>query len=176
MGGDKIVDRESEVPLLQNRWWKGLRGEWYLVIQAGLLLLVAFGPRTLRGLPAWTSPYAWLGSLGGSVLLAAGILFAATGAVNLGKNLTPLPQPKKDATLITSGAYRFVRHPIYSGIILMAIGWGLWLHSWLNIGYAVLLFVFLDIKARREEKWLLEKFPEYAAYRKRVRKLIPFLY
>jgi len=160
----------------QNRWWKGSRGEWYVVVQAGLLLLVAFGPRTCRGVPEWTYPYTWLGSLGGGVLLAAGGLFAATAAVNLGRNLTPLPRPKNNAALVTTGAYRYVRHPIYSGLILMALGWGLWLHSWLTIGYALLLFAVLDLKARREEKWLLEKFPDYAAYRKRVRKLIPFLY
>ena len=157
-------------------WWKGPRGEWYLVVQAGLFLLLAFGPRTWRGLPAWGPPYTWLGSLGGAVLFLAGSLLAATGAVNLGRNLTPLPRPKEKATLIVTGAYRLVRHPIYSGVTFMALGWGLWLHSWLTIGYALLLFAFFDVKSRREERWLAEKFPGYAAYQKRVRKLIPFVY
>ena len=155
---------------------KGPRGEWYLVVQAGLLLLLAFGPRSCRGMTAWGSPYARIGSLGGAVLILAGFLLAVTGAVNLGKNLTPLPRPKEKATLIVSGAYRLVRHPIYGGLTFMAFGWALWLHSWLTIGYALLLFAFFDIKSRREERWLEEKFPEYAAYRKRVRKLIPFIY
>lgn len=117
-----------------------------------------------------------IGSLAGGVLFIAGSLIAATGAIDLGRNLTPLPRSKEGAKLIVSGAYRLVRHPIYSGITFMAIGWGLWLHSWLTIGYALLLFAFLDIKSRHEERWLVEKFPEYAAYRKRVRKLIPFVY
>jgi protein-S-isoprenylcysteine O-methyltransferase Ste14 len=166
----------DEVAVSHTPWWKGSRGEWYLVVQAALFLLLAFGPRTWRGLPAWDSPYSWLGSLVGGVLFLAGALIAATGAVNLGKSFTPLPRPKENATLIVTGAYRFVRHPIYSGITFMAIGWGLWLHSWLTIGYALLLFAFFDIKSRREERWLEEKFPEYADYRKRVRKLIPFVY
>lgn len=166
----------DEVAVSHKPWWKGSRGEWYLVVQAGLFLLLAFGPRTWRGLPAWSPPYIWLGSLGGGALLLAGTLLAATGAVNLGKNLTPLPRPKEKATLIVTGAYRLVRHPIYSGLTFMAFGWGLWLHSWLTIGYALLLFAFFDVKSRREERWLAEKFPEYAAYRKRVRKLIPFVY
>ena len=157
-------------------WWKGSRGEWYLVVQAGLFLLLAFGPRTWQGLPEWGTPYMSLGSIGGGVLFLAGILLAATGAINLGRNLTPLPQPKENGTLIVTGAYRLVRHPIYSGITFVAFGWGLWLHSWLTIGYALLLFAFFDIKSRREERWLVEKFPEYAAYRNRVRKLIPFVY
>ena len=167
----------DEVAVSDKPWWKESRGEWwYLVVQAGLFLLLAFGPRTCPGLPAWGTPYTWIGSLGGGVLILGGSLLAATGAVSLGKNLTPLPRPRENATLIVTGAYRLVRHPIYSGITFMAVGWGLWLHSWLTIGYALLLFAFFDIKSRREERLLEEKFPEYAAYRKRVRKLLPFVY
>jgi protein-S-isoprenylcysteine O-methyltransferase Ste14 len=114
--------------------------------------------------------------MAGAALLFVGILIAATGAVNLGRNLTPLPTPKENSALIITGAYRLVRHPIYSGILFMAFGWGMWLNSWLTVGYALLLFAFFDIKSRYEEKLLLEKFPDYAAYRKRVKKLIPYLY
>jgi protein-S-isoprenylcysteine O-methyltransferase Ste14 len=42
--------------------------------------------------------------------------------------------------------------------------------------YAALLFLLFDAKARREERWLVEKFPSYAGYQRRVRKLVPFLY
>jgi protein-S-isoprenylcysteine O-methyltransferase Ste14 len=114
--------------------------------------------------------------LAGGFLLLSGTLLAACAAFNLGRNLTPLPFPRENATLIISGAYRFVRHPIYSGLIFMAIGWGLWRHSWLTIGYALLLFIFFDIKSRLEERMLTERFPEYAEYRKRIRKLIPIVY
>jgi len=155
---------------------RGSRGEWYLAVQAGLFLLLAFGPRTCRWAPVWEPAYTWIGTLTGGILFFAGTLLAVTGAVNLGKNLTPLPDPKENATMVVAGAYRFVRHPIYSGVTFMAFGWGLWLHSWLTTGYALLLFVFLDIKSRREERLLEGKFPEYAAYRKRVRKLLPFVY
>jgi protein-S-isoprenylcysteine O-methyltransferase Ste14 len=157
-------------------WWQGKRGEWYVVVQAALFVLVIFGPRTLRVALLWSSPDPQPGSLVGILFLLTGLLFAATGVFNLGNNLTPLPCPKEDATLVRTGAYRFVRHPIYSGIIFMAFGWSLWVHGWLTFGYALLLFVFLDIKSRREELWLKEKFPEYSAYQKRVRKLIPFVY
>ena len=157
-------------------WWKGSRGEWYVVVQAALLLLLVFGPRTWHGLPRWTDPYTRLGSVTGGILLFAGLILAAAGALNLGRNLTPLPRPKEQATLVVTGAYRLVRHPIYSGVTFMAFGWALWLHGWLTLGYALLLFTFFDVKSRREERWLEEKFPEYAAYRRRVRKLIPFIY
>lgn len=156
--------------------WKGSRGEWYLVVQASLFLLLAFGPRTCRGVAEWSAPYTRIGSVGGAALLLAGILLASTGTFNLGRNLTPLPVPREHSVLIVTGAYRLVRHPIYSGIISMAFGWGLWLNSWLTIFYALLLFVFFDIKSRYEERLLMEKFQEYAEYRKRVKKLVPFLY
>jgi protein-S-isoprenylcysteine O-methyltransferase Ste14 len=162
--------------MMQRPWWQGKRGEWYLFPQAALFILVAVGPRTCPGLPVWTAGWSRAGSIGGGFLLLSGALLAVAGVVNLGSNLTPLPRPKENATLVVTGAYRLVRHPIYSGLTAMAIGWGLWLHAWLTVGYALLLFVFFDLKTRREERWLKGKFPEYAAYQRRVRKLIPFVY
>ncbi len=156
-------------------FWKGSRGEWYLVVQGILFLLLAFGPRSCQYGASGFS-YASAASIGGGILFLAGVVLTATGAINLGKNLTPLPDPKENATLIIAGVYRLVRHPIYSGLSFMAFGWGLWLHSWLTVGYALLLFAFFDLKSRREERLLNEKFPEYADYQKRVRKLLPFIY
>jgi protein-S-isoprenylcysteine O-methyltransferase Ste14 len=160
----------------QNSWLQGKRGEWYVVIQAALLALVLFGPRTLEGFPAWPAAARLPALLSGGVLLLAGALLAGAGAASLGRNLTPLPHPRDDARLVETGAYRLVRHPIYGGIILMSYGWGLCVRGWLCLVYATLVFVFLDLKSRREERWLEEKFPGYDRYRKRVRKLIPFVY
>lgn len=160
----------------QTPWWKGKRGEWYVVVQIPFILLVFLGPRTVPGLPAWTPAFEQLGLiLGGGLMLVGGCLLFA-GMLKLGKSLTPVPHPRHHAVLVEAGPYRFVRHPIYSGGILLAFGWGLWIHGWLTIVYAMLLLVFFDVKARREERWLLEKFPGYAFYRQRVRKLIPFIY
>ncbi len=157
-------------------WWKGARGEWYVLIQFVLVTMVIFGPRTCCGLPEWKEPFVLLGSMGGGMLMVAGSLLAVAGLLNLGKNLTPLPRPKDTATLIETGAYRLVRHPIYGGIILSAFGWSLWVHSLLTICYATTLLMFFEIKSNREEQWLMEKFPEYSNYRRRIRKFIPFLY
>ena len=157
-------------------WWKGVRGEWYVVLQALLVLLVIFGPAVLPGIPEPVSPYEWpLLAVGGS-LIAAGIILAIAGTFSLGKNLTPLPHPKSDAVFIRTGAYRLVRHPIYSGIIFIAFGWAFWLQSIPKTCYALILLIFFDIKSRREERWLEEKFLAYSDYKRRVRKLIPFLY
>jgi protein-S-isoprenylcysteine O-methyltransferase Ste14 len=157
-------------------WWQGKRGEWYVVIQAGLFLLLIFGPRTLPAVPTWPEHLRPTSYILAALLLLAGGTLAVAGVLALGRNLTPLPLPKRDARLVESGPYRLVRHPIYGGIVLMAYGWSLLAGSWLTLGYATLLFLFFDIKSRREERWLRAKYPGYSEYSNKVRKLIPFIY
>jgi protein-S-isoprenylcysteine O-methyltransferase Ste14 len=119
-------------------------------------------------------PQAWP-VVGGVVMVGGGALLVA-GLIRLGRGLTPLPYPRDGADLIQTGPFALVRHPMYSGGIGLGVGWALYVRSWLTLGYVVALFVFLDAKSRREERWLAEKFSAYAAYQRRVRKLIPFLY
>ena len=155
-------------------WWKGARGEWFVVAQVVLVALVFFGPRTLPGLPAFPIPRVC--SAAGIVLMVLGAALLLAGLIRLGPNLTPLPYPRDRATLIETGAYRWVRHPMYAGGILAAFGWALVVHGGLTLGYATLLLIFADIKSRREERWLRERFAGYAAYARRVKKLVPFVY
>lgn len=157
-------------------WWKGPNGEWYVVIQIFLFGLVAFGPTSLPGWPIWTGPWRTITIVLGMILGGLGSLLVLGGLVSLGSNLTAVPRPKEDAHMVEHGAYRWVRHPIYSGIILGAFGLGLLRGGWLSLLYALILFIFFDIKSRREENWLREKYPDYTEYQQRVRKLIPFLY
>jgi len=157
-------------------WWKGKRGEWYVVAQFAVFLLIVFGPRGWPGLPEWGYPFDRIGTIVGVSLLILGGLLTAAGFFSLGANLSVLPRPPEKGALVETGAYRLVRHPIYSGIFFAAMGWGVWLHSWPAIGYALILFIVLDLKARLEERWLREKFPGYDGYLKRVRRLIPFIY
>ena len=160
----------------QTPWWKGARGEWYVVTQFALFALVVFGPRKFSGWPTWTSPYDLIGLIMGSVLLVVGGLLIVSGVFRLGSNITALPYPKEEAVLIETGPYRIVRHPMYGGAIIAAFGWAFLVHGWLTIGYAMILFVFFDIKSRSEEWWLKERFSDYIMYKKRVHKLIPFVY
>ncbi|MCK0508514.1 MULTISPECIES: methyltransferase family protein [Aromatoleum] len=157
-------------------WWRGHRGEWFVVLQAILFALILFGPRTAPGLPPWPETAAVVTSVVGALLIAAGLTMSVAAALHLGSNLTPLPHPREHATLVITGLYRGVRHPIYCGVILMAVGWALFIHGWLTLIYAAGLLLFFDIKSRREERWLIERFPHYIEYQQRVRKLIPFIY
>jgi protein-S-isoprenylcysteine O-methyltransferase Ste14 len=112
----------------------------------------------------------------GRLLIVGGGGLLLAGLVGLGSGLTPLPYPKEGAGLVQSGPFALVRHPMYSGGLVLALGCALCTGSWLTLGYVAVLFVFLDLKSRREERWLTERFPEYAHYRRRVRKLVPFVY
>lgn len=156
-------------------WWRGTKGEWYVVIQVILFGLIAVGP-LLPGLPSWGAPWFTVTLIIGGVLFLLGTVLVLMGLVTLGRNLSALPHPKEDAQMVVHGAYKLVRHPIYSGIIQGAIGYALFTASWVTLILALSLFLFFDIKSRREEKYLRLKFDNYADYQRRVKKLIPFLY
>ena len=155
-------------------WWKGARGEWLVIAQVALMALVFLGPRALAGQRPW--PFAQAFSVVGGVLLAGGSLLLIAGLLFLGRALTPLPYPRDGAELVQTGPFALVRHPMYSGGIVLALGWALVVQGWLTLGYVVALFLFLDVKSRWEERWLARKFPAYAAYQQRVRRLIPWVY
>jgi protein-S-isoprenylcysteine O-methyltransferase Ste14 len=147
-----------------------------VVAQVAFIVLVLFGPRTWPGGALLSFPHPRVWSMAGVVLVVTGLTLMTAGGLWLGTNVTPLPHPKATATLVETGPFHLVRHPMYSGGILIAFGWAIWVRGPLTIGYAVLVFVFLDIKSRREEQWLRETFAGYAKYQTRVRKLIPFVY
>jgi protein-S-isoprenylcysteine O-methyltransferase Ste14 len=151
----------------------GPRGEGWVALQA-LLFLVIFGAGLLG--PAWNGPARLVAAAGGVALIAAGAVLAIRGVVDLGGNLTIVPRPPDHAQLVDRGAYRLVRHPIYGGLVLGALGWGLATASPAAVAGGLALGVFFDLKSRREEGWLGERFAEYPAYRDRTRKLIPWVY
>jgi protein-S-isoprenylcysteine O-methyltransferase Ste14 len=159
-----------------SRWLRGERGEWFVVVQFLLFALVAFGPESAPGLPLWSGQMMRIGRPLGLLLGIFGALLIAAGLFNLGSNLTPYPRPKEDAFMVDRGAYAVVRHPIYSGLIIGALGWAMLKGSTLVLLYTVLLFLFFDVKSRKEEEWLAERYSNYGNYQDRVRKLIPFVY
>ena len=150
----------------------GPRGEGWVLIQGVLLVVVAAAGWSLG--PDWSGPLRLAGIVVGIVLIAGGIVLAVRGAVDLSAAFTPLPKPREGAALVVTGVYSFVRHPIYGGLILAAFGWAISQASIVAVALAVALAAFLLVKSMREEAWLEQRFPDYAAYRARTRRLIPW--
>lgn len=144
-----------------------------MVAQVPLLALaVVLPPWTARSDGGFAHPVQWLGL----ALAAGGMLLVLAGLAALGRSLTPFPHPRTGAQLVTGGVFRFVRHPIYTGLLVSAFGWALAWLSVAGVACSALLSGFFDRKARREERWLRSRFPGYAAYEQQVRRFIPGIY
>jgi protein-S-isoprenylcysteine O-methyltransferase Ste14 len=152
------------------------RGEGWVIAQSVLMAAIILVPRRIGALPSWPPALARLGAVAGASGLALGAALGLAAGIELGPNLTPLPRPRVDASLVQTGAYALVRHPIYTSLLLAALGWSLLRTSTPALLLSVALAALFDRKASYEERWLTERFPEYEGYRRRVRKLIPWVY
>lgn len=103
--------------------------------------------------------------LGGAVMIGSGR--------TLGRNLSALPEPLDTSELVTTGLYAQIRHPIYSGLLALGLGWGILRGSAGALGWTAALAALFHFKSAREEKALLARFPDYAAYRKRTKRFVP---
>jgi protein-S-isoprenylcysteine O-methyltransferase Ste14 len=112
----------------------------------------------------------------GLALFAGGLGFAIWARVHIGRNWgTPMTQ-KDDPELVTSGPYRLVRHPIYSGILVAGIGTAVAL-SWLWLIAVMLAGIYFVYSATVEERYLNQRFPDaYPAYKRSTKMLIPFVF
>lgn len=111
-----------------------------------------------------------------SLLLSSiGFVTIFIAFIQLEKNLTPFPTPKENGSLIQTGLYKFVRHPIYSGIILATIFFGLYQQSFWKISIGISLWILFYFKSEYEEKKLCEKFKDYPKYQENSSRFFPFL-
>lgn len=154
----------------------GPRGEGWVAIQAVILVAIAGAGFAGLAAPAWAGPEHLATAVVGGLGIVAGGILAIRGLVDLRENLTALPHPRPNGRLVETGAYRLVRHPIYGGLVLGAVGWGLASASPATIALALVLLGFFDLKSRREEAWLTERYAGYSAYRARTHRLVPWLY
>lgn len=158
-------------------WRTGKHGEYLVLIQGLLLIGFIFLP-TYRPLEInlELTKVIYISWIVAAFINITGLVLIVKGLLDLGRNLTPLPYPIADGKLVQTGIYSIVRHPLYSGLIFFTVGWTIFQISLSHLVAVVVIFLFLDFKARREESWLSEKYSDYADYQQRVKKLIPGIY
>ena len=111
------------------------------------------------------------------ILCIAGLAFCLWARFTLGRNWSGTITLKEEHELIVRGPYRIVRHPIYTGLLAMFTATVVVQGRLAGIIGAVLVFVSFWIKLSDEEKVMLKQFPDqYAAYRQRVKRIIPFVF
>lgn len=145
------------------------RGGWWVAAQVGLFAAFLASLQLQRDLPNAVAAAGWAMAIGGAAMAVAGLL-------TLGPNLTPYPEPLEAGRLVERGIYRLVRHPIYGGLAVGALGLAVAQGSILAGLIALVLTGFFRVKAHGEEQRLLAAYPGYAAYRSRVRSaLVPWI-
>jgi protein-S-isoprenylcysteine O-methyltransferase Ste14 len=151
----------------------GARGGGWVVLQSVLVFaIVVLG---VRG-PAWPDSARWWLKGAAALLVFAGLVVAVSAARALGRGFTTFPAPAERGALVLTGPYAVVRHPVYSGAILFLAGIALALSPWVLAGVAA-ISVLWGLKARVEERLLLARYPDYAAYCGRTRfRLVPYVY
>lgn len=144
----------------------GTRGEGWFAAQLVITALVVFPPSPLQGV---VDTCGWL-------MVLAGFGMMVAGQQSLGQNLTPLPKPRESNQLVTSGIYNYCRHPMYGGLVLAGFGLTLAMGNEVRMVMALLAFFIISEKASYEEKFLEELHHDYADYKKRTKKLIPYIF
>ncbi|WP_084426757.1 methyltransferase family protein [Aequorivita capsosiphonis] len=108
-------------------------------------------------------------------IFVLGFVITVVAVLQLNVNLSPFPSPLPGAKLIETGVYKFVRHPIYTGLILAFFGYSIISDSGYRLLITTLLFLLFYFKTRYEEKQLIEKFPNYSEYKKRSGRFFPWV-
>jgi protein-S-isoprenylcysteine O-methyltransferase Ste14 len=121
-------------------------------------------------------PYSDTIRIGSSILCICGLGICLWARAVLGRNWSGTVTLKENHELIVRGPYRFVRHPIYTGLIAMLIATAIAQGHLAGIIGVVLVCISFWIKLSDEEEVMLKQFPDqYSAYRQRVKRIIPFV-
>jgi protein-S-isoprenylcysteine O-methyltransferase Ste14 len=141
----------------------------FVTVQVVLLAMLA----VLAGRPgdAWPTPGPLLGL--SALCTLGGLIVIVIASLRLGRSLTATPVPNGRNQLSTDGLYAMVRHPIYSGVLLVVVGLAIRSASWFTLALAAVTIAFFNVKARWEEERLAERHPDYRAYCEHVPRFVP---
>ncbi len=102
-------------------------------------------------------------------LITLALIIIVFSAKDLGKSLSPMPKPKENSKLITSGIYRFFRHPMYYSLIIISFSFFLKSLTIYNLILSILLIFIISNKIKVEEEYLTKKFHSYTSYKNEVK-------
>ncbi|MFN2261406.1 MAG: isoprenylcysteine carboxylmethyltransferase family protein [Psychroflexus sp.] len=105
-----------------------------------------------------------------------GFLIIVIAVLQLNTSLSPFPSPKSDAKLVKTGLFKFIRHPIYTGILISVFSISFWLGSGYRFLISLAILILFYFKTRYEEKKLAEKFTEYEIYQSKTGRFLPRLF
>jgi protein-S-isoprenylcysteine O-methyltransferase Ste14 len=149
---------------------------WQAMVIAGAIAFFN-APREPYPLDAFFVRQTAATALISAVLCILGTAFSIWARAVIGKNWSGRVTLKENHELVQRGPYRLVRHPIYTGLILMTLGTALLIGRYGALAGWIVLTLSFWIKSRQEESLMLHQFPaEYAAYRQRTKRLVPFVY
>jgi len=114
--------------------------------------------------------------IAGALIGIGGLVLGLLSFKDLGRNFRVFGAPRRSGTLVTSGIYTYIRHPMYIGVIMGIGGYVLAFGSLLAAPLWAGVLIFYVVKAVKEERLLMDKFPEYQEYRKHTWKFVPFIY
>ena len=141
-----------------------------VTVQFILLAVIFFVPTG----PVSASAPEWVVSLG-SLIVWPGLGIVLLSIFKLGQSLTASPIPKESAELKTDGLYKWIRHPIYTGLMLTTLGIALEAGSVAKLFFVAALMFLFDYKAKFEESLLIKRFPEYRSYMTTTGRFVPRL-
>ena len=108
----------------------------------------------------------------GLALAVFGLILGGIAVLQINTKISPFPTPTLQSTLLTTGAFKIGRHPIYTGILAMALGYAVYDASVFKFVIFLLLLMLFYFKSSYEEQLLLARFPEYATYKIKTRRFI----
>ena len=105
----------------------------------------------------------------GFLIIIISFIILLVAIKELGRNLSPFPKPINNSNLVTSGIYRFTRHPMYYSLIFISFGVFITKLSIYNLFLTISLFLIIKLKIALEEQYLKNKFKNYLLYKNEVK-------
>ena len=167
----------NDIKTILSRWgfskqgvFQNKKGEWYLFSQMLLILLHLIPPYPKIQNISFSINIFFV--IIGLAISIQGIIIVIKAFIDLGDNLTPLPYPMNESSLMKNNSYKKNRHPLYKGILFISLGICIFSLSLIHLFLLISLAYILKTKALKEEERLKIKFPEYEKYIKEVPAII----